>query len=339
MSTIPSLAQMKQGYAAYTTYKDLEDRAAATATSMGAAVSDACEAGGKSARGLYDKAVTTAPVHTPQQPAPSTSSSNGWTTFTSWFNPNTPVPSHDARARAGDHAVNTPPAMETDPGHRSGTERRAQSQWERRAQSQWEAEAEVAARTAATAAANEMALAMERAERACAAMDEGTSLNVTPSNGETMHRTSVHAERVYTRTHVGPAHVAPTHVSYADLVFDALHHDYTADVHISNISADECEPEVPAAVNPNGDETPADGTDETPASIPGPECVDVEASEPPRPPPPAPGAFADDESIDDSGPVEVDDGILASDPITEMEELRRKIAALESQGVAGSVGA
>ena len=42
MSTIPSLAQMKQGYAAYTTYKDLEDRAAATATSMGAAVSDAC---------------------------------------------------------------------------------------------------------------------------------------------------------------------------------------------------------------------------------------------------------------------------------------------------------
>ena len=331
MSTIPSLAQMKQGYAAYTTYKDLEDRAAATATSMGAAVSDACEAGGKSARGLYDKAVTTAPVHTPQQPAPSTSSSNGWTTFTSWFNPNTPVPSHDARARAGDHAVNTPPAMETDPGHRSGTERRAQSQWE------WEAE--VAARTAATAAANEMALAMERAERACAAMDEGTSLNVTPSNGETMHRTSVHAERVYTRTHVGPAHVAPTHVSYADLVFDALHHDYTADVHISNISADECEPEVPAAVNPNGDETPADGTGEPPASIPGPECVDVEASEPPRPPPPAPGAFADDESIDDSGPVEVDDGILASDPITEMEELRRKIAALESQGVAGSVGA
>lgn len=331
MSTIPSLAQMKQGYAAYTTYKDLEDRAAATATSMGAAVSDACEAGGKSARGLYDKAVTTAPVHTPQQPAPSTSSSNGWTTFTSWFNPNTPVPSHDARARAGDHAVNTPPAMETDPGHRSGTERRAQSQWE------WEAE--VAARTAATAAANEMALAMERAERACAAMDEGTSLNVTPSNGETMHRTSVHAERVYTRTHVGPAHVAPTHVSYADLVFDALHHDYTADVHISNISADECEPEVPAAVNPNGDETPSDGTDETPASMPGPECVDVEASEPPRPPPPAPGAFADDESIDDSGPVEVDDGILASDPITEMEELRRKIAALESQGVAGSVGA
>ena len=331
MSTIPSLAQMKQGYAAYTTYKDLEDRAAATATSMGAAVSDACEAGGKSARGLYDKAVTTAPVHTPQQPAPSTSSSNGWTTFTSWLNPNTPVPSHDARARAGDHAVNTPPAMETDPGHRSGTERRAQSQWE------WEAE--VAARTAATAAANEMALAMERAERACAAMDEGTSLNVTPSNGETMHRTSVHAERVYTRTHVGPAHVAPTHVSYADLVFDALHHDYTADVHISNISADECEPEVPAAVNPNGDETPSDGTDETPASMPGPECVDVEASEPPRPPPPAPGAFADDESIDDSGPVEVDDGILASDPITEIEELRRKIAALESQGVAGSVGA
>jgi hypothetical protein len=61
MSTIPSLAQMKQGYAAYTTYKDLEDRAAATATSMGAAVSDACEAGGKSARGLYDKAVTTVP--------------------------------------------------------------------------------------------------------------------------------------------------------------------------------------------------------------------------------------------------------------------------------------
>jgi len=229
--------------------------------------------------------------------------------------------------------VNTPPAMETDPGHRSGTERRAQSQWE------WEAE--VAARTAATAAANEMALAMERAERACAAMDDGTSLNVTPSNGETnAGRTSVHAERVYTRTHVGPAHVAPTHVSYADLVFDALHHDYTADVHhISNISADECEPEVPAAVNPNGDETPADGTDETPASIPGPECVDVEASEPPRPPPPAPGAPADDESIDDSGPVEVDDGILASDPITEMEELRRKIAALESQGVAGSVGA
>lgn len=333
MSTIPSLAQMKQGYAAYTTYKDLEDRAAATATSMGAAVSDACEAGGKSARGLYDKAVTTAPVHTPQQPASSTSSSNGWTTFTSWFDPNTPVPSHDAGARAGDHAVNTPPAMETDPGHRSGTERRAQSQWE------WEAE--VAARTAATAAANEMALAMERAERACAAMDEGTSLNVTPSNGETnAGRTSVHAERVYTRTHVGPAHVAPTHVSYADLVFDALHHDYTADVHhISNISADECEPEVPAAVNPNGDETPADGTDETPASIPGPECVDVEASEPPRPPPPAPGAFADDESIDDSGPVEVDDGILASDPITEMEELRRKIAALESRGVAGSVGA
>ena len=333
MSTIPSLAQMKQGYAAYTTYKDLEDRAAATATSMGAAVSDACEAGGKSARGLYDKAVTTAPVHTPTQPASSTSSSNGWSTFTSWFNPNTPVPSHDARARAGDHAVNTPPAMETDPGHRSDTERRAQSQWE------WEAE--VAARTAATAAANEMALAMERAERACAAMDDGTSLNVTPSNGETnAGRTSVHAERVYTRTHVGPAHVAPTHVSYADLVFDALHHDYTADVHhISNISADECEPEVPAAVNPNGDETPADGTDETPASIPGPECVDVEASEPPRPPPPAPGAFADDESIDDSGPVEVDadDGILASDPITEMEELRRKIAALESQGVAGSV--
>lgn len=333
MSTIPSLAQMKQGYAAYTTYKDLENRAAATATSMGAAVSDACEAGGKSARGLYDKAVTTAPVHTPQQPAPSTSSSNGWTTFTSWFNPNTPVPSHDARARAGDHAVNTPPAMETDPGHRSDTERRAQSQWE------WEAE--VAARTAATAAANEMAAAMERAERACAAMDDGASLDVTPSNGETnAGRTSVHAERVYTRTHVGPAHVAPTHVSYADLVFDALHHDYTADVHhISNISADECEPEVPAAVNPNGDETPADGTDETPASIPGPECVDVEASEPPRPPPPAPGAFADDESIDDSGPVEVDadDGILASDPITEMEELRRKIAALESQGVAGSV--
>ena len=331
MSTIPSLAQMKQGYAAYTTYKDLEDRAAATATSMGAAVSDACEAGGKSARGLYDKAVTTAPVHTPTQPASSTSSSNGWTNaFTSWFNPNTPVPSHDARARAGDHAVNTPPAMETDPGHRSGTERRAQSQWE------WEAE--VAARTAATAAANEMALAMERAERACAAMDEGTSLNVTPSNGETnAGRTSVHAERVYTRTHVGPAHVAPTHVSYADLVFDALHHDYTADVHVSNISADACEPEVPAAVNPNGDETPADGTGETPASIPGPECVDVEASEPPRPPPPAPGAFADDESIDDSGPVEVDDGILASDPITEMEELRRKIAALESRGVAGSV--
>ena len=330
MSTIPSLAQMKQGYAAYTTYKDLENRAAATATSMGAAVSDACEAGGKSARGLYDKAVTTAPVHTPTQPASSTS--NGWSTFTSWFNPNTPVPSHDARARAGDHAVNTPPAMETDPGHRSETERRAQSQWE------WEAE--VAARTAATAAANEMALAMERAERACAAMDEGTSLNVTPSNGETnAGRTSVHAERVYTRTHVGPAHVAPTHVSYADLVFDALHHDYTADVHVSNISADECEPEVPAAVNPNGDETPADGTDEPPASIPGPECVDVEASEPPRPPPPAPGALADDESIDDSGPVEVDDGILASDPITEMEELRRKIAALESQGVAGSVGA
>ena len=332
MSTIPSLAQMKQGYAAYTTYKDLENRAAATATSMGAAVSDACEAGGKSARGLYDKAVTTVPVHTPTQPASSTSSSNGWSTFTSWFNPNTPVPSHDARARAGDHAVNTPPAMETDPGHRSGTERRAQSQWE------WEAE--VAARTAATAAANEMALAMERAERACAAMDDGTSLNVTPSNGETMHRTSVHAERVYTRTHVGPAHVAPTHVSYADLVFDALHHDYTADVHhISNISADECEPEVPAAVNPNGDETPADGTGEPPASIPGPECVDVEASEPPRPPPPAPGAPVDDESIDDSGPVEVDDGILASDPITEMEELRRKIAALESQGVVGSVGA
>ena len=332
MSTIPSLAQMKQGYAAYTTYKDLENRAAATATSMGAAVSDACEAGGKSARGLYDKAVTTAPVHTPTQPASSTS--NGWSTFTSWFNPNTPVPSHDARARAGDHAVNTPPAMETDPGHRSGTERRAQSQWE------WEAE--VAARTAATAAANEMALAMERAERACAAMDDGTSLNVTPSNGETnAGRTSVHAERVYTRTHVGPAHVAPTHVSYADLVFDALHHDYTADVHVSNISADECEPEVPAAVNPNGDETPADGTGEPPASIPGPECVDVEASEPPRPPPPAPGAFADDESIDDSGPVEVDadDGILASDPVTEMEELRRKIAALESQGVAGSVGA
>ena len=332
MSTIPSLAQMKQGYAAYTTYKDLEDRAAATATSMGAAVSDACEAGGKSARGLYDKAVTTAPVHTPTQPASSTSSSNGWTTFTSWFDPNTPVPSHDAGARAGDHAVNTPPAMETDPGHRSGTERRAQSQWE------WEAE--VAARTAATAAANEMAAAMERAERACAAMDEGTSLNITPSNGETnAGRTSVHAERVYTRTHVGPAHVAPTHVSYADLVFDALHHDYTADVHVSNISADECEPEVPAAVNPNGDETPADGTGETPASIPGPECVDVEASEPPRPPPPAPGALADDESIDDSGPVEVDDGILASDPITEMEELRRKIAALESRGVAGSVGA
>ena len=333
MSTIPSLAQMKQGYAAYTTYKDLEDRAAATATSMGAAVSDACEAGGKSARGLYDKAVTTAPVHTPQQPAPSTSSSNGWTTFTSWFNPNTPVPSHDAGGtRDAPHAVNTPPAMETDPGHRSGTERRAQSQWE------WEAE--VAARTAATAAANEMALAMERAERACAAMDDGTSLNVTPSNGETnAGRTSVHAERVHTRTHVGPAHVAPTHVSYADLVFDALHHDYTADVHVSNISADECEPEVPAAVNPNGDETPADGTDETPASMPGPECVDVEASEPPRPPPPAPGAFAGDESIDDSGPVEVDDGILASDPITEVEELRRKIAALESQGVAGSVGA
>ena len=331
MSTIPSLAQMKQGYAAYTTYKDLENRAAATATSMGAAVSDACEAGGKSARGLYDKAVTTAPVHTPTQPASSTSSSNGWTTFTSWFNPNTPVPSHDAgAARAGDHAVNTPPAMETDPGHRSGTERRAQSQWE------WEAE--VAARTAATAAANEMALAMERAERACAAIDEGTSLNVTPSNGETnAGRTSVHAERVYTRTHVGPAHVAPTHVSYADLVFDALHHDYTADVHVSNISADECEPEVPAAVNSNGDETPADGTGEPPASIPGPECVDVEASEPPRPPPPAPGALADDESIDDSGPVEVDDGILASDPITEMEELRRKIAALESRGVAGSV--
>ena len=334
MSTIPSLAQMKQGYAAYTTYKDLEDRAAATATSMGAAVSDACEAGGKSARGLYDKAVTTAPVHTPTQPASSTSSSNGWTTFTSWFDPNTPVPSHDAGGtRDAPHAVNTPPAMETDPGHRSGTERRAQSQWE------WEAE--VAARTAATAAANEMALAMERAERACAAMDDGTSLNVTPSNGETnAGRTSVHAERVYTRTHVGPAHVAPTHVSYADLVFDALHHDYTADVHVSNISADECEPEVPAAVNPNGDETPADGTDETPASIPGPECVDVEASEPPRPPPPAPGAPADDESIaDDSGPVEVDDGILASDPITEMEELRRKIAALESRGVAGSVGA
>ena len=333
MSTIPSLAQMKQGYAAYTTYKDLENRAAATATSMGAAVSDACEAGGKSARGLYDKAVTTAPVHTPQQPAPSTSSSNGWTTFTSWFNPNTPVPSHDAGGtRDAPHAVNTPPAMETDPGHRSGTERRAQSQWE------WEAE--VAARTAATAAANEMALAMERAERACAAMDEGTSLNVTPSNGETnAGRTSVHAERVYTRTHVGPAHVAPTHVSYADLVFDALHHDYTADVHVSNISADECEPEVPAAVNSNGDETPADGTGEPPASIPGPECVDVEASEPPRPPPPAPGAPVDDESIDDSGPVEVDDGILASDPITEMEELRRKIAALESRGVAGSVGA
>ena len=331
MSTIPSLAQMKQGYAAYTTYKDLEDRAAATATSMGAAVSDACEAGGKSARGLYDKAVTTAPVHTPTQPASSTSSSNGWTTFTSWFDPNTPVPSHDAGGtRDAPHAVNTPPAMETDPGHRSGTERRAQSQWE------WEAE--VAARTAATAAANEMALAMERAERACAAMDEGTSLDVTPSNGETnAGRTSVHAERVYARTHVGPAHVAPTHVSYSDLVFDALHHDYTADVHVSNISADECEPEVPAAVNPNGDETPADGTDEPPASIPGPESVDVEASEPPRPPPPAPGAFADDESIDDSGPVEVDDGILASDPITEMEELRRKIAALESQGVAGSV--
>ena len=331
MSTIPSLAQMKQGYAAYTTYKDLEDRAAATATSMGAAVSDACEAGGKSARGLYDKAVTTAPVHTPTQPASSTSSSNGWSTFTSWFNPNTPVPSHDAGGtRDAPHAVNTPPAMETDPGHRARTERRAQSQWE------WEAE--VAARTAATAAANEMAAAMERAERACAAMDEGTSLNVTPSNGETnAGRTSVHAERVYTRTHVGPAHVAPTHVSYADLVFDALHHDYTADVHISNISADECEPEVPAAVNPNGDETPADGTDEPPASIPGPESVDVEASEPPRPPPPAPGALADDESIDDSGPVEVDDGILASDPITEMEELRRKIAALESQGVAGSV--
>jgi len=331
MSTIPSLAQMKQGYAAYTTYKDLEDRAAATATSVGAAVNDACEAGGKSARGLYDKAVTTAPVHTPTQPASSTSSSNGWTTFTSWFDPNTPVPSHDAGGtRDAPHAVNTPPAMDTDPGHRSGTERRAQSQWE------WEAE--VAARTAATAAANEMALAMERAERACAAMDEGTSLDVTPSNGETnAGRTSVHAERVYTRTHVGPAHVAPTHVSYADLVFDALHHDYTADVHVSNISADECEPEVPAAVNPNGDETPADGTDEPPASIPGPESVDVEASEPPRPPPPAPGAFADDESIDDSGPVEVDDGILASDPITEMEELRRKIAALESQGVAGSV--
>ena len=333
MSTIPSLAQMKQGYAAYTTYKDLEDRAAATATSMGAAVSDACEAGGKSARGLYDKAVTTAPVHTPTQPASSTSSSNGWSTFTSWFNPNTPVPSHDAGGtRDAPHAVNTPPAMETDPGHRARTERRAQSQWE------WEAE--VAARTAATAAANEMAAAMERAERACAAMDEGTSLNVTPSNGETnAGRTSVHAERVYTRTHVGPAHVAPTHVSYADLVFDALHHDYTADVHVSNISADECEPEVPAAVNPNGDETPADGTDEPPASIPGPESVDVEASEPPRPPPPAPGASADDESIDDSGPVEVDDGILASDPITEMEELRRKIAALESRGVAGSVGA
>ena len=331
MSTIPSLAQMKQGYAAYTTYKDLEDRAAATATSMGAAVSDACEAGGKSARGLYDKAVTTAPVHTPTQPASSTSSSNGWSTFTSWFNPNTPVPSHDAgAARDAPHAVNTPPAMETDPGHRSGTERRAQSQWE------WEAE--VAARTAATAAANEMALAMERAERACAAMDDGTSLDVTPSNGETnAGRTSVHAERVYTRTHVGPAHVAPTHVSYADLVFDALHHDYTADVHVSNISADECEPEVPAAVNPNGDETPADGTDETPASISSPECVDVEASEPPRPPPPAPGALADDESIDDSGPVEVDDGILASDPVTEMEELRRKISALEFRGVAGSV--
>ena len=331
MSTIPSLAQMKQGYAAYTTYKDLEDRAAATATSMGAAVSDACEAGGKSARGLYDKAVTTAPVHTPTQPASSTSSSNGWSTFTSWFNPNTPVPSHDAgAARDAPHAVNTPPAMETDPGHRSGTERRAQSQWE------WEAE--VAARTAATAAANEMALAMERAERACAAMDDGTSLDVTPSNGETnAGRTSVHAERVYTRTHVGPAHVAPTHVSYADLVFDALHHDYTADVHVSNISADECEPEVPAAVNPNGDETPADGTDETHASISSPECVDVEASEPPRPPPPAPGALADDESIDDSGPVEVDDGILASDPVTEMEELRRKIAALEFRGVAGSV--
>ena len=332
MSTIPSLAQMKQGYAAYTTYKDLENRAAATATSMGAAVSDACEAGGKSARGLYDKAVTTAPVHTPTQPASSTSSSNGWTTFTSWFDPNPPVPSHDAGGtRDAPHAVNTRPAMEDpDPGHRSGTERRAQSQWE------WEAE--VAARTAATAAANEMALAMERAERACAAMDEGTSLNVTPSNGETnAGRTSVHAERVYTRTHVGPAHVAPTHVSYADLVFDALHHDYTADVHVSNISADACEPEVPAAVNSNGDETPADGTGEPPASIPGPECVDVEASEPPRPPPPAPGAFADDESIDDSGPVEVDDGILASDPITEMEELRRKIAALESRGVAGSV--
>ena len=334
MSTIPSLAQMKQGYAAYTTYKDLENRAAATATSMGAAVSDACEAGGKSARGLYDKAVTTVPVHTPTQPASSTSSSNGWSTFTSWFNPNTPVPSHDAGGtRDAPHAVNTPPAMEDpDPGHRARTERRAQSQWE------WEAE--VAARTAATAAANEMALAMERAERACAAMDEGTSLNVTPSNGETnAGRTSVHAERVYTRTHVGPAHVAPTHVSYADLVFDALHHDYTADVHVSNISADECEPEVPAAVNPNGDETPADGTGEPPASIPGPECVDVEASEPPRPPPPAPGAPVDDESIDDSGPVEVDDGILASDPITEMEELRRKIAALESRGVAGSVGA
>ena len=331
MSTIPSLAQMKQGYAAYTTYKDLEDRAAATATSMGAAVSDACEAGGKSARGLYDKAVTTAPVHTPTQPASSTSSSNGWSTFTSWFNPNTPVPSHDAgAARDAPHAVNTPPAMETDPGHRSGTERRAQSQWE------WEAE--VAARTAATAAANEMAAAMERAERACAAMDDGTSLDVTPSNGETnAGRTSVHAERVYTRTHVGPAHVAPTHVSYADLVFDALHHDYTADVHVSNISADECEPEVPVAVNPNGDETPADGTDETPASISSPECVDVEASEPPRPPPQAPGALADDESIDDSGPVEVDDGILASDPVTEMEELRRKIAALEFRGVAGSV--
>ena len=331
MSTIPSLAQMKQGYAAYTTYKDLEDRAAATATSMGAAVSDACEAGGKSARGLYDKAVTTAPVHTPTQPASSTSSSNGWSTFTSWFNPNTPVPSHDAgAARDAPHAVNTPPAMETDPGHRSGTERRAQSQWE------WEAE--VAARTAATAAANEMAAAMERAERACAAMDDGTSLDVTPSNGETnAGRTSVHAERVYTRTHVGPAHVAPTHVSYADLVFDALHHDYTADVHVSNISADECEPEVPAAVNSNGDETPADGTGEPPASIPGPECVDVEASEPPRPPPQAPGALADDESIDDSGPVEVDDGILASDPVTEMEELRRKIAALEFRGVAGSV--
>ena len=331
MSTIPSLAQMKQGYAAYTTYKDLEDRAAATATSMGAAVSDACEAGGKSARGLYDKAVTTAPVHTPTQPASSTSSSNGWSTFTSWFNPNTPVPSHDAgAARDAPHAVNTPPAMETDPGHRSGTERRAQSQWE------WEAE--VAARTAATAAANEMAAAMERAERACAAMDDGTSLDVTPSNGETnAGRTSVHAERVYTRTHVGPAHVAPTHVSYADLVFDALHHDYTADVHVSNISADECEPEVPAAVNPNGDETPADGTGEPPASIPGPESVDVEASEPPRPPPQAPGALADDESIDDSGPVEVDDGILASDPVTEMEELRRKISALEFRGVAGSV--
>ena len=333
MSTIPSLAQMKQGYAAYTTYKDLENRAAATATSMGAAVSDGCEAGGKSARGLYDKAVTTVPVHTPTQPASSTSSSNGWTTFTSWFDPNTPVPSHDAGGtRDAPHAVNTPPAMETDPGHRSETERRAQSQWE------WEAE--VAARTAATAAANEMAAAMERAERACAAMDEGTSLNVTPSNGETnAGRTSVHAERVYARTHVGPAHVAPTHVSYADLVFDALHHDYTADVHVSNISADECEPEVPAAVNSNGDETPADGTGEPPASIPGPECVDVEASEPPRPPPPAPGAPVDDESIDDSGPVEVDDGILASDPITEMEELRRKIAALESRGVAGSVGA